>query len=121
VEEVGVAGQGVVGLAVNEEANGGDLRKGGVEGADDRLHGEGFYLDAGGMVVDERAAEVDDGQLAGLAGRWLRGRLWIGEEKDVVDRGSALQRVGRLGERVGGEKVFEESAGADGGLLGKSE
>ena len=68
-EEVGVAGEGVVGLAVDEEADGGDLREGGVEGADDGLHGEGFDLDAGGVVVDEGAAEVDDGELAGLFAR----------------------------------------------------
>ena len=39
----------------------GDLGEGGVEGSDDRLHGEGLDLDAGGVIVDEGAAEVDDG------------------------------------------------------------
>ena len=56
-----MAGEGVVGLAVDEEADGGDLREGGVEGSDDGLHGEVFDLDAGGVVVDEGAAEIDDG------------------------------------------------------------
>src|SRR5216683_4265658 len=65
-EEVGVAGEGVVGLAVDEETDGGDFGECGVKGADDRLHGEGFDLDAGGVIVDETTAEIDDGQLAGL-------------------------------------------------------
>ena len=60
-----MAGEGVVGLAVDEEADLGELREGGVEGADDGADGEVFDLDAGGMVVDEGAAEVDDGQFAG--------------------------------------------------------
>ena len=41
-EEVGVAGEGVVGMAVDEEADAGDVGEGGVEGADDGLEGEGF-------------------------------------------------------------------------------
>ena len=57
-----MAGESVVGLAVDEEADGGDLGEGGVEGADDRFDGEGFDLDAGGVIVDEAAAQVDDGQ-----------------------------------------------------------
>ena len=60
-EEVGVAGEGVVGLAVDEEADAGDVGEGGVEGADDGLEGEGFDLDAGGVVGDEGVFEVDDG------------------------------------------------------------
>src|SRR6266702_1782216 len=60
-EEVGVAGEGVVGVAVDEEADGGDLGEGGVEGADHGFDGEGFDLDAGGVIVDETAAQVDDG------------------------------------------------------------
>ena len=93
-EEVGVAGEGVVGLTVDDEANGGDLGHGGVEGADDRLHGEGFDLDAGWVFVDEGAVEVDDGELAGLlAGAGLR----VGEEEDVVDSGAALQGWAEVG------------------------
>ena len=69
-----MAGEGVVGLAVDEEADLGDLGKCGVEGADDRLQGEGFDLNAGGVVVDEGAAEVDDGQLFSLR-RGSFGRL----------------------------------------------
>ena len=61
VEEVGVAGEGVMGLAVDEEADGGDLGEGGVEGSYDRFDGQGFDLDAGRVIVDETAAEVDDG------------------------------------------------------------
>jgi hypothetical protein len=60
VEEIGVAGERVVGLAVYEEADGGYLGERGVEGADDGVDGEGFDLNAGGMVVDEAAAEIDD-------------------------------------------------------------
>jgi hypothetical protein len=60
-KEIGMASEGVVGLAIDEEADLGDLREGSVEGADDRLEGEGFGLDAGGMVVDEGAVEIDDG------------------------------------------------------------
>ena len=56
-----MAGEGVVGLAVDEEAYGCDVREVGMESADDGLKGEGFYLDAGGVVVGEGAAEVDDG------------------------------------------------------------
>ncbi len=55
-----MAGERVVGFAVNEKTDRGDLREGSVEGADDRLDGEGFDLDAGGMVVDESTAQVDD-------------------------------------------------------------
>ena len=79
-----MAGEGVVGLAVYEEADGGDLRKCGVEGADDGLDGEGFDLNAGGVVVDEGAAEVDDG----VAGRVVR------LERDW-DRGGERRRLRR--------------------------
>ena len=54
-----MAGEGVAGLAVDEEADLGDVGEGGVEGADDGLEGEVFDVDAGGMVVDEGAVEVD--------------------------------------------------------------
>ncbi len=56
-----MAGEGVVGLAVYEEADAGDLRECGVEGSDDGLYGEGFDLNARGVVVDKRASQVDDG------------------------------------------------------------
>ncbi len=56
-----MAGQGVVRLAVDEEADRGDLRKSGVKGADDRLHGEGLDLDTGWVVVEEGAVKIDDG------------------------------------------------------------
>ena len=63
-EEIGVAGEGFAGLAVDEEANLFDLGEVGVEGSDDGLEGEGFDFDAGGMGVGEGGAEVDDGELA---------------------------------------------------------
>ena len=59
--EVGVAGEGVVRVAVDEEADLRDLGERGVEGSDDGLDGEVFGQDAGGVVGDEGAAEVDDG------------------------------------------------------------
>ena len=122
VEEVGVPGEGVVGVAVDEEADGGDLGECGVEGSDDRCDGESFDLDAGGVIVDEIAAEVDDGELAGLGVEAGFGfGMRVAEQKDVIDGWTALQGMGGVGERVGGEKVFEESAGAKGGLLGESE
>src|SRR6201996_5372729 len=51
-EEVGVAGEGFAGLAVDEEANLLDLREVGVEGADHGEECEGFDLDAGGVLID---------------------------------------------------------------------
>ena len=45
-EEVGVSSQGVVGLAVYEEADGGDFGECGVERADHGLDRKGFDLDA---------------------------------------------------------------------------
>jgi len=60
-EEVGVAGESVSGLTVDEEANLRDLWESGMEGADDGLEGESFDQDAGGVAGDEGAAEVDDG------------------------------------------------------------
>jgi hypothetical protein len=109
-----MAGEGVVRLAVDQKADGGDLRKSGVKGSDDGLHGEGFDEDAGGVVVNEGAVKVDDSELTGL---FPRARLRIGEEEDVVDGGTALERVRRTWQRVGGEKVLDEGAGASGGLL----
>ena len=63
-EQVGVAGEGFAGLAVDQETDLLDLRDVGVERADDGEKGEGFDFDAGGVGVDEAAAEVDDGELA---------------------------------------------------------
>jgi len=60
-EEVGVAGESVAGLTVDEEADLRDLRESGMKSADDGLKGESFDQDAGGMAGDEGAAEVDDG------------------------------------------------------------
>ena len=60
-EKISVAGEGVVGLAVDEEADAGNLGKRCVESADDRLHGKGFDLDSGGVIVYEGAVKVDDG------------------------------------------------------------
>ena len=102
-----MAGEGVVGLAVDEEADGGDLGEGGVEGSYDRLHGEGLDLDAGGVIVDEAAAQVDDGQLTGLRVGSVA-RLGFGEEEDFVDGWAALERVGGVGESVGGEEMLEK-------------
>ena len=62
--EIGVAGEGIVGLAVDEEADLCDLGEVGVEGAEDGVEGECLDLDAGGVLVDEAATEVDDGELA---------------------------------------------------------
>ena len=62
-----------------------------MEGADDGGDSEGFDLDAGGMVVDEGAAEVDDGQLAGL---FAWGGVGVGEEKEVVDGWASLEGMG---------------------------
>src|SRR6201996_2509838 len=47
-QEVGVAGEGFAGLAVDEEADLLDLREVGVGGADHGGGGEGFDLAAGG-------------------------------------------------------------------------
>ena len=63
-----MAGEGFAGLAVDEEADLLDLREVGVEGADHGEQGEGFDLDAGGVLIDEAAAEVDDGELAAGGG-----------------------------------------------------
>ena len=115
-----MAGEGFAGLAVDEEADLGDAREGGVEGADDGEEGEGFDLDAGGVVVGEGAAEIDDGELAGVGGVGLGGG-GDGDEEDVVDGGAAVERVGGAGEGVGGEEVVEQDAGADGGVLREGE
>jgi hypothetical protein len=45
-EEIGVAGECVVRLAVDQETDTGDLWQSGVESPDDRLQGEGFDLNA---------------------------------------------------------------------------
>jgi hypothetical protein len=60
-EQIGVAGKGFAGLAVDEEANLFDLWERGVKCADDRLNGEGFDQDAGGMRVGEGSMKIDDG------------------------------------------------------------
>jgi len=60
-----VAGKGVVGLAVDEEADAGDVGEGAVESTDDGLEGECLDEDAGGVFGDEGVGEVDEGELAG--------------------------------------------------------
>ena len=69
--EVGVAGEGGALLAVDEEADLGDVGKVGVDGRADGEDGEGFGFEAGGVAGGEGAGEVDDGEL--IAGVW---RLW---------------------------------------------
>jgi hypothetical protein len=110
-EKVSVAGEGVVRLAVDEETDCRDLREGGVEGADDRLHSESFDLDAGGVVIYKATAEVDDGELAGL---FARGQLRIGEEEDIVNGGTALERMRGVGGGVGGQEVFDQGPSPEG-------
>jgi len=61
-----VAGQGVAGLAIDQEADLGQLREGGVEGADDGVDRQVFDGDAGGVGGDEGSVEVDDGELCCL-------------------------------------------------------
>src|ERR1700744_5351498 len=51
--EIGVAGEGFAGLAVDEEADLLDLREVGVEGADHGEQRESFDFDARGMLRDE--------------------------------------------------------------------
>ena len=98
-----MSGEGVVGFAVYEETDLGDLGERGVEGTDDGLEGEVFNEDAGGVIVGEGATEVDDGL--------------IFEEEDVVDGGAGLERVCGGGEGVLGDEVVEEDTGADAGVL----
>src|ERR1700761_4445160 len=146
-EEVGVAGEGFAGLAIDEEADLLDLREVGVERADHGEQGEVFDFDAGGMLADEAAAEIDDGELAagggGLGGVGVVGgdgngggvAVGVGcsvgvdgvaddgkrEEEDLVDGGTGLERVCGAGEGVLGDEVVEKSAGAGGGLGGKGD
>src|SRR5437773_7887736 len=51
----------------------------------------------------------------------MRGWLGGGEEEDFVDGRAALEGMCRVGERVSGEEMLEECAGAGGGLLRESE
>ena len=123
------------------------LRKIGVEGADDGAQGEGFELDAGGVLRDEGAAEVDDGELTagcrgfdgvgvvggdGDGGRASGGVGGEGivdgvandgkrEEEDLIDGCAGLEGVRGAGERVLGDEVVEEGAGAGGGLGGQGD
>jgi len=62
--EVGVTGESVAGLTVDEEADLGEVGKGSVQGSDDGEEGEVFGLHAGWVGVGEGAVEVDDGKLA---------------------------------------------------------
>ncbi len=142
-EEVDVAGEGFARLAVDEEADLFDLGEVGVEGADDGAQGEGLDLDAGGVGVDEVAAEVDDGEFA-AGGPGLEGGGWVGwrdgdgldaavgsgggcgvdgvagdgkrNEEDVIDHEAGGEGMGGAGEGVLGDEVVEEGAGAGGDL-----
>src|SRR5580698_2626893 len=146
-QEVGVAGEGFAGLAVDEEANLLDLREVGVEGADHGEEGEVFDLDAGGMLPNEAAAEVDDGELAagcgGLEGvgvvggdgdggdaalgvvgkRAINGVADDGkwQEENLVDGGAGLERVRGAGKGVLGDEVVEEGACARGSFCGEGD
>ena len=60
--QVGVASEGVAGLAVDEEAHLFHLRKVGVEGGKEDAQGEVFAFDGRGMCVGEGLVEVDDGE-----------------------------------------------------------
>ncbi len=115
-----MAGQGVVGIAVDEEADAGDVGEGSVEGADDGLEGEGFDEDAGGVIGDEGVFEIDDGELPGGFDAGPRGVGWIGgfgvEEEDVLYGGTGPEGVGGVGLGVLGEEVIEEDACAGSGL-----
>src|ERR1700754_3084743 len=93
-EEVGVAGEGFAGLAVDEEPDLLDLREVGVEGADHGEQGEGFDFDAGGMLADEAAAEIDDGELA-AGGGGFGGVGVVGGDRD--GGGVAVGVGGRVG------------------------
>jgi hypothetical protein len=101
--EIGVSGEGVVWVAVYEEANLCDLWERGVESSDDGLEGEVFDEDAGGVVVEKRAAKIDDGLVV--------------EEEDVVDSRAGLEGVGGGWESVLGDEIVEEDAGAHAGVL----
>ena len=141
-----MAGEGFVGLAVDEEADLLDLREVGVERADDGEQGEGFDLDAGGVGVDEAAVEVDDGEFAAGAGGlegvgvggarrgWWRARCrrwrwrWCRSAWPVMGRATRktsstaapdCSGCGGAGEGVLGDEVLEEGAGAGGGFGGQ--
>ena len=138
--EIGVAVEGVAGVAIDQEAHLFDAREVGVEGADDGVDGEHLGLDAGGVVVGEGAVEIDDGQLAagdmgfvgecagsgflvGLPGRGLAGgdgRLQGKvEQEDVVDGGAAFEGVGGVLVGVLGDEACEEGVGAGGRFFGQ--
>ena len=108
--EVGVAGEGFAGLAVDEEADLVDGGEVGVERRDDREQGEGFGLDAGGVVFGEGAGEVDDRGLApGLQARgWPLSLAGRGHEEDFVDSGAAGQWVLRAWRGVVREELARE-------------
>ena len=62
-EEVGMAGEGGAGLAIDHESDLGDAGQIGVERGADGEHGEGLGFKAGGMAGGEGSGEVDDGKL----------------------------------------------------------
>ena len=118
-------------MAVDEEADLGELGEGGVEGADDGEQGEVFGFDAGGVGVGEGAVEVDEGELTGgdaaEGGGVGVGAVGVeagdgeGEEEDIVDGGAGGEGVEGSGQGVLGEEAGEEDAGAGGGLFGEGD
>ncbi len=61
--KVGVAVEGLAGLAVDEKADLFDVAEVGLQSGDERAEGEVLCLDAGGVCVGEGLGEVDDGEL----------------------------------------------------------
>ena len=61
VGQVGVAGEGVAGLAVDEESDLDDLGEVGVEGGDDGSERQVFGFYAGGVSVGEGFGQVHYG------------------------------------------------------------
>ncbi len=96
VGEVGVAGQGFAGLAVDEETDLGEIGEGGVQGADDGLEGESLGEDAGGMIGGEGFVEVDYRELT--MGEIVAGcSEWQGGKEDVVYCLASGERMSGVG------------------------
>ena len=72
-------------LAVDEEADLGDIGKVGTDRRTDGEHGERLGFEPRGMAGRECACEIDDGEL--IAGRLGSFRSGNGQEKDLGDRG----------------------------------
>jgi hypothetical protein len=80
-----VAGQCVVGLSIDEEADLCDVGQNGVQRSDDRVQGEQLGYYAGGVVIDEGAVQADYGNLPG------RRTVGVGHQEDIVDGWTALK------------------------------